>query len=176
MENEKFLKLMQRYIANIAISGSTLRNQGSKDVAKNARAFLADLDLSVLCRIEPPDYINQLELWSDELKSKLPKDARNWGTARKALNVFLVQVFMNKYLADEYGLSKFGDTLETPLDSQAAAELRRLACRGRLPRWNSIKRLERKDSQRYQGFAADCAKQQGIPRACMDIMLWRTKE
>ena len=40
MENEKFLKLMQCYIANIAISGSTLRNQGSKDVAKNAGVFL----------------------------------------------------------------------------------------------------------------------------------------
>ena len=164
---------MQRYVANIAISGPTLRNQGAKGVVKTARAFLAELDLSVFCRIETHQYSEQLDNWTEELKKRLPEGARNWGTARKALNVFLVQVFMNKYLAKEYGLTKFSDVLETPLDSKATSKLRKLAGRGQLPRWYSIKRLKSKDSLRYQEFASVYAKKQGIPRACIDIMLWR---
>ena len=48
MEHEEFLKFMQRYAANIAASGSTLRNQGAKGVAEAGRNFLAELDLSKL--------------------------------------------------------------------------------------------------------------------------------
>jgi len=174
--DKEILKLMQRYVANIAISGSTLRNQGAEGVAKTARAFLAELDLSVFCRIEPHQYSEQLDNWTEELKKRLPEGARSWGTARKALNVFLVQVFMNKYFAKEYGLTKFSDVLETPLDSQATSKLRKLAGRGQLPRWDSIKRLKSKDSLRYQEFASVYAKKQGISRACIDIMLWRVEE
>jgi hypothetical protein len=43
---QEFLSLMQRYEANIAIGGSTLRNQGAEDVIEVARNFLARLDLS----------------------------------------------------------------------------------------------------------------------------------
>lgn len=175
MDEEK-LKLMQRYVANIAISGSTLRNQGAEHVAKNARAFLAELDLSVLSRIEPSEYAEQLDNWTQQLRMQLPEGTRNWGTARKALNVFLVQAFMNRYLAEEYDLCRFGDVLETPLDSQAASKLRKLAGRGQLRKWDSIKRLKSKDSLRYQEFASVYAKKQGIPRACIDIMLWRVEK
>lgn len=176
MNEEQFFKLMQRYVANIATSGSTLRNQGDKDVAKNARQFLSQLDLMMFRRIKPNDYPECLNRWTEELKKKLPKGARNWGTARKALNVFLVQVFMNKHLVEKYGLKRFGDVLETPLDSQATSRMRKLAGRGRLPRWDSIKRLSQGDSLRYQEFAAVYAQEQGIPRACLDIIIWRPKK
>jgi hypothetical protein len=126
------------------------------------------LKLKIFLEIQPEDYPGVLDKWTEDLKTKLPTGAQNWGTARKALNVFLVQVFMNKYLAKQYGLSKFSDIPETPLDSQATKKLRKIAGRGKLPRWDGIKRLKPEVSQRYQIFAADYAKQQGIPRSCLE--------
>jgi len=176
MQNQEFLKLMQRYVANISIGGSTLRNQGAKGVAQAARDFLAELDLSGLNKIKPADYPKTLKKWTCDLKEKLPKGARHWGTARKAINVFMIQVFLNRYLAEEYGLNKLKDVLETPLDSYAARGLKRLSSMARLPRWDSIKGLTYESSKEYQECASKVAKQKDLTRACLDIILWRPKK
>ena len=47
------LKALQRYVANIGISGSSLRNQGAPGVVGIARDFLAELDLAQLKDLEP---------------------------------------------------------------------------------------------------------------------------
>lgn len=172
---QKFLRLMQRYEANIAISGSTLRNQGAEGVAEAARNFLAKLDLSKLQTIQLSAYPDILNEWTCNLKQELPERAMNWGTARKAINVFMVQVFLNRYLAEEYGMEKLKDVLETPLDSYAAGTLRRLAGRGRLPRWKGIIGLKKEDSDKYQEFASQVATENKLSRACLDIILWRPK-
>ena len=176
MDHEQFFKLMQQYVANIAISGSTLRNQGAEGVTGAARDFLTELDLSRLKTIEPADYAKVLAEWTSDLVNRLPEEAQNWGTARKGVNVFMVQVFLNRYLPQEYKLEKFKDVLETPLDSQATAKMRNLAGRRRLPRGGTVKGLTQEGSLRYQEFAAAHAREQGIPRACLDIMLWRAYE
>jgi len=176
MQKQEFLKLMQRYEANISISGSTLRKQGAEGVAKTARNFLVKLDISKLQTIQPSAYPEILNEWTCNLKQELPEGAKNWGTARKAINVFMVQVFLNKYLSDEYGLNKFSNVLETPLDSQATQGLRMLAGRGRLPRWEGIKWLRSENSSRYQEFATKFAKEEEIPRVCLDIKLWRAEK
>jgi hypothetical protein len=176
MEQETFIRLMQRYVVNIAITGPTLRNQGAEQVVEVAREFLSRLNLSALHDNVPEGYAKQLDRWTDALKKKLPRGAQNWGAARKAINVFMVQAFLNKHLAQEYGLHKFGQVLETPLDGQAARKLRRLAGRGRLPQWDSIKRLTPAFSRRYQEFASELAAQHHIPRACLDMMLWRATD
>lgn len=176
MDEEKLLMLMQRYVANIAISGSTLRNQGAPGVVEAARQFLAELPLNKFLYIQPVDYPGVLNQWTEELRAQLPLGAQNWGTARKALNVFLVQVLLNKYLVKEYGLNEFGEVFETPLDSQATKKLRQIAGRGSLPRWEKIKNLTIENSKRYQDFATKYAGEVGLPRACLDIMLWRAEE
>jgi len=175
MEKTDFLKQMQRYVANIAISGSTLRNQGAAGVTDTARKYLAKLDLGVLKKIDNSEYPDQLDEWTEELIQELPKRAKNWGTARKAINVFLVQAFLNKYLANKYGLARFGNVLETPLDSQAASELRKHARREevKLPRWRGIRGLKPETSSHYQEFASEVAKKKKIARACLDMILWR---
>jgi hypothetical protein len=155
---QEFLSLMQRYEANIAIGGSTLRNQGAEDVIEVARNFLARLDLSKLQTIQPSTYPDILNEWTCTLKEELPDGAKNWGTARKAINVFMVQVFLNKYLAEEYGMEKLKDVLETPLDKDAAGNLRKIAGRGKLPRWEGIKWLRPEDSNCYQEFAVEVAR------------------
>ena len=174
MNEEKFIRYMREYIANIAIGPTTLRNQG-KLVTKKARNFLIKektVDLSIFRKIKPSQYPKQLDRWTDLLRKKKIK----WGTARKALNLFMIQAFMNKYLAKKYGMNKFRNVLETPLDSQASKFLRKKAeeaGRDKLPRWKGIKGLKQEDSACYQEFASDFSKREGIPRACLDILIWR---
>lgn len=178
MQKTDFLKHMQRYVANVAISSSTLRNQGAAGVTDAARKYLASLDLRVLKKTDHSKYPDRLDEWTNELMQKLPRAARNWGTARKAINVFMAQAFLNKYLANKYGLARFGNVLETPLDSQAASELRKRArlAEVELPRWPGIRWLEPETSECYQEFAGQVAKKVKIPRACLDTILWRVGE
>lgn len=174
MQGKDNLLQMQRYVANIAISGSTLRNQGAKGVINITRTYLANLDLYVLKKIDNSKYSDQLNEWTDELLRKLPNGAKNWGTARKGINVFMVQAFLNKYLSAEYELQKFADVLETPLDSKAATELQNLSgVNNELPKWKGIKNLSQESSRKYQKFASELAKNKNIPRACLDTILWR---
>lgn len=176
MEKIEFLRFMQRYQANIAIGGSTLRNQGGEGVVEAARSFLATLDLSKLKTIQPAAYPDILNEWTCALKEQLPDGAKNWGTARKAINVFMVQVFLNKYLAEEYDMEKLKDVLETPLDSDAAEGLQTSNPEARLPKWNSIKWLKEEDCKKYQECASQLAQQKGLSRVCLDIILWRPQE
>jgi hypothetical protein len=111
MPRGEFLRLVQRRIANVAIAPSTLRNQGAPGVAEATRTFLADLDLRVLRGIDPAAYAGILEEWTARLMQQFPGGAQNWGTARKALNVFMVQAFLDRFLAEEYGLDRLGQCL-----------------------------------------------------------------
>jgi len=173
MDKEEFLMSMQRYLANIIISGSTLRNQGAEGVVEATRNFLVNLDLSKLKTIQLSEYPEILNEWTSKLQQELPNDANKWGTARKGINVFMVQVFMNRYLSEEYGMEKFKDILETPLDSYAAKELKRLNSITKLPRWETIKNLTDSPSSEYQKCASQVAQENGLCRANVDIILWR---
>jgi hypothetical protein len=180
MGKQKFLEYMQKYEANISIGGSTLRNQGAPGVIEAARKFLGKLDLSELKKIRPSEYPDILDKWTCNLINELPKKANKWGTARKAINVFMIQVFMNKYLSEEYGLEKLKDVLETPLDSYADKGLRKwvekLNSKMEIPKWEGIKNLESEQSKEYQECASYVAEKNGLSRACLDTILWRAKK
>jgi len=45
-----------------------------------------------------------------------------------------------------------------------------------LPRWNGIINLTAEVSQQYQDFATEYAGEIGLPRACLDILLWPDEE
>jgi len=173
LSRTEYLKRVQRYVANIGISGSSLRNQGAKGVVGSARHFLASLDLNSLREMEPAEYSEWLESVTCSLRDFLPEGARRWGAARKAVNVFMCHAFLNKDLSATYGLTRFGEVMETPLDSVAAKELRKQASRARLPQWPGVGRLDPDVSRKYQDVASEIAKQHGIPRACLDVVLWR---
>jgi hypothetical protein len=176
MQKSDFLKLMQQYVANIAISGSTLRNQGAAGIVQVSRKYLATLDMENLKKLDPLNYLQVMERWTDKLAQQFPDGAKNWGTARKAINVFMTQAFLNKYLSEEYGLQKFADVLEIPLDSQVAFGLRKLAERNKLPQWSGIRRLRPEISSRYQEFASQNAKERNIPKVCLDMIFWRADQ
>jgi len=173
MERADYLKRVRQWVANIAIGPSTLRNQGAPGVNDAARAFLRTLDLMA---IKPTRYHETLNEWTGQLLTKLPEGARNWGTARKAINVFMVAAFFNRVLSKEYNLEQLGNVLETPLDSQAAYEMRRRArMKGRrLPRWSTITGLGSESSQQFQAYALELARGLGLCRAELDLVLWRS--
>jgi hypothetical protein len=175
MDEEQRLKLMiHRYIANRAIGRSTLRNQGVRGVAKAARKFLRKLNISKLAEKQAKEYHSWLDKKTDGLMKRFPKGAKkNWGAARKAINLLMFAAYFNKVLSREYKLDRFKDVLETPLDGIAAKKLREFARKNlnlRL-RFPGIKHLTPQVSEQFQKVASAYAKQKGIHRAELDIIL-----
>ena len=99
----------------------------------------------------------------DSLKRRLPKGARSWGAARKALNIFLRDVLYNHYLRSHHGLDRLEDWLEVPLDRDVAVALRAESEGGELPRWKTIKRLTPDVSGRYQAHCTAGRPPEGNP-------------
>jgi hypothetical protein len=173
MDHSTYLKFLQRYVVNIGISAPSLRNQGAEGVVDAARRFLADLDLTPLKTLDPAAYAAWLDKTTDDLLRHLPEKARRWGAARKVTNIFMAHAALNRELAGEFGLGRLISVMETPLDKQAASGLRGRAGGHKLPRWQGVRGLTPEDSRAYQDAASDLAKAEQVPRACLDVILWR---
>jgi hypothetical protein len=175
MDNNDFLQNMKRFCADIVYSQSAFRNQGAPGIKQAVLAYIEGLDLSPLKSIPPDEYNRWLDERTEELRLSLPEGAKNWGTARKGINIFMVQVFLNRYLSQEYAIDRLKDVLETPLDSYAATNLIRFAKEDghNLPDWGSVKNLTKDDSDKYQWYAAKFATKMAVSRACLDILLWK---
>jgi hypothetical protein len=166
-------------VANVAIGATTLRNQGATGVNRVARAFLAKLALADFLHNNEQDFLAELDRQTVALMKELPPGAQHWGTARKALNVFLGEVYYHRVLCPEYGLHKVAEFLEMPLDGEVARFLKKGAtAAGRtLPRWRTIKTLTSDTSRQYQEFAAHYAKTcgEGWTRLHLDLIVWRSE-
>jgi hypothetical protein len=166
-------------VANIAIGSTTLRNQGSRGVNRAAREFLADVPFSALVHGNGDRFLKELDRQTVLLKKRLPRKARHWGTARKALNVFLGEVYYHRVLCDHFGMEKVAEFLEVPLDEDVSRFLRDKAQGSgkTLPRWPRIKRLSPQESKQYQEFAREYARSRGKGwiRLHVDLEAWRTQ-
>jgi hypothetical protein len=170
----------RRRVANVVIGPSTLRNQGASKVIPKARAFLACVDLGRFVRDSEEEFLAELDRQTEALRASLPRKARHFGTARKAINLFLGEVYYHRVLCQEYGLDKIAPFLEVPLDNLVARFLKKKAKgRGRsLPRWTTIKKLKPGKSRQYQEFATDYAEAcgKGWLRVHLDLIIWRSVE
>ena len=109
------------------------------------------------------------------LKS-FPAKARNWGAARKAMNLYLRDVAYNVDLSEAFALSQIRSLLEVPLDKDVASGLLCEQEGTSLPKWPTIKRLEPPTSAKYQAVAGDVAKRRGVDRVDLDVYYWRKRE
>ena len=173
MNWQDFIRAVQKRLAG-AIGPSTLRNQGAPGATKAARDFLAPLHLSELKELDTQAYSETLDCWTNQLIEELPPGAQRWGTARKALNVFMLEVFFNRFTAREYNMDRLKDVLETPLDCKAMKSLRAFAHQQGLevPRAVAMRNLDPEKSEQYQKIASQMASDKGLNRSTLDLELW----
>jgi hypothetical protein len=107
------------------------------------------------------------------VRRKLPVGAQHWGTARKCLNIYLRDVLYNRFLCEHFRLSKLEKLLEIPLDSEVARGLRAEPEGAMLPKWRTIKGLDRATIALYQKSAVAVAKRVGTDAVHLDVVYWR---
>ena len=150
---------------------------------ETARAFLAKLKISRFVA-DRDTFTQELDRQTKKLARaicKLPRvltdGAKHWGTARKALNLFLSEVYYHRILCAHYGFAKVKEYLEVPLDSQVAHYLKEKAKKRSidLPGFPRIKHLLQKTSDKYQEFAANYAQSRrgSWLRIHLDLEAWR---
>jgi hypothetical protein len=171
-KDDQFYRDMQRYIAVTTIGPSALRNQGSKGVIKAAQKHLSDIDLGAFRAKDEVSFLCVLDNHTEKLRCALPREAQNWGAARKALNLFLRDICYNRFLCQKHGLSEAEEWMEIPLDSLVAASLKRKGKRGQLPPWPGLNGLTAEISSKFQKVAKLVASTQGIARVHLDMRLW----
>jgi hypothetical protein len=174
-KDDQFYRDMQRYIAVTTIGPSALRNQGSRGVIKAAQKYLAVIDLGAFRTKDEAAFLSTLDAETEKLQQTLPRGAQNWGAARKACNLFLRDICYNRFLCERHGLADSEEWMEIPLDGLVATALKRKGKRGGLPRWPGINGLTAEVSAKYQAFAREVAKEQGISRVHLDMRLWTTE-
>jgi hypothetical protein len=160
-------------MAELAIGSSTLRNQGAKGVVRSAREFLKRINLETFRAESAGAFDARLDSATEELRRRLPEGARNWGAARKALNVFLRDVLYNSYLRSRYRFDQIETWLEAPLDRYVAHALLGEAEGGLLPPCPTIKRLTPRISAQYQAAARSVAKRMGTAPVHLDLYYWQ---
>ena len=171
MRPDSFIPAMQRRVATVAIGPSTLRNQG-KGVISSTQDFLAQMSLAQIPLSGDESFREWLDYQTKALLNALPIKNHPWGTARKAINIFLRDAFYNRYLTRRFDLQRLEFWLEIPLDSAVAKGLRhRVGCDA-IPSWPGLKHLRKDISDEYQAVASELAHHKGIARVHLDMYLW----
>jgi hypothetical protein len=175
--SQQHLAELQRYIAKMGTTASSLRNQGGRGLVSAAIAFLASLDLTQLANQTPTTYPQWLDAQTNSLVGQFPVTGL-WGGARKVINIFMVMASLNVFLRPAYGLDRFENVLEVPLDNTVVKKLRKFGRtqkvfpRAEFPKWESIKKLDPTNSAKHQQIADVMSAQRGIPRGRLDVALF----
>jgi hypothetical protein len=173
MNSLELNRTIQSFVASDSISPSTLRGQGAKGVVAIARQYLATLDLQPFGVSSQKDFTNHLDKCTLSLQRRFPEGARNWGAARKAINVFLRNCYYNQFLCVQFNLHLAVAFYEVPLDSFVAGELRKFDTQNVLPKWPGVKNLDKQTSAIYQSVLGQIAIQSAIDRVHLDVFLWQ---
>ncbi len=172
-------------VAGAGITSSTTRGQGPSGTMDAAVKFLYSPKL-----IGAFNEANSVASFSDvlddkteELRKALPSPCTRkdgdinggyWGSARKFLNIFLLDCVLNRCLCDCYNnLITIEPWLEVPLDGYVGmgltSEKENLdpIC---LLKWRTIIGLKKQDSDSFQCLAQRVANRMHIPRAHLDLL------
>ena len=166
-----FLSTIQRVTAISAVGPSAVRNQG-KGVQLACHEFLGSLDLATIPRTGESSYGLWLDEQTEALLNSFPLRHRPWGTARKAVNLFMRDAFRDRFLASEFRLDKLEPWLEIPLDKAVAKGIRDRCKHIHLPLWPGLKHLLPDASADYQAAAKQIARDMDVSRVHLDMYLW----
>jgi hypothetical protein len=118
------------------------------------------------------EFSKELDRVTKRVQKQLPKGAK-WGTARKALNIFLRDVLYNTYLAREFRFGHLEHWLELPLDSYTVGHLKLQIPCGTLPRWPGVAAVDATTYAEFQAAASRVAQEWQIARIHLDVFWWR---
>lgn len=175
--------LLQR-IAGSAITVSTARGQGPTGTMQAGVDFL--YPPGVVAKFNEAEsaasYLSILDVECERLQKSLPFGTKEdgtihgqyWGSARKFLNIFLLECTLSRYVCESYeNLPLLEAWLEVPLDSIVGEHLTAEEENRSPPfclRWNTIKGLSKEDSNRYQQLAQLVADRRQMPRVHLDLL------
>lgn len=171
-----FITAVQERVARVAISASATRGQRSPGLAHAARRHCAAIALANFSVADENQFLTRLDQETERLQKAVPHGARNWGIARKLLNIFLRDSLYTSYLCDHYTLGRSERFLEIPLDSITGAHIWRLDQTPTLPRWRGVKYLSPSVSAAYQKAASEEARSRGIARVHLDTFWWGKRD
>ena len=181
MTEKEFIDRIKKRLSIIAVGASALRNQGAPGIVEKSRNYFYGISLDEYFKKLPHQdkYSKFLDDHTTQLVKTYPKDGKSWGAARKGLNLFFREVAYNKFFSDHYKLPteyiKFNEAvkhLEVPLDKDVAKGIYNDK-KGILPKWTSIKKLTKEDSDLYQKEALNIAQKARTARINLDIKYWR---
>jgi hypothetical protein len=159
-------------VARLAIGASTVRGKKSKGVIPNSRRFLRSIRLQSFGVSDGAAFRRVLDRTTHRLARKLPKHSRQWGLARKVLNIFLRDCLYNFYLRRAHSLHLAERFLELPLDSITARQVRQDTRRKKPAAWPGVRRLPKTLSDEYQNAAQEIARKMGMARVHLDALWW----
>jgi hypothetical protein len=172
MKQNELLHAAHSRVARLAIGPSTVRGKKSKGVISNVRRFLRSIQLQSFGVSDRAAFRRVLDRTTDRLARKLPKHSRQWGLARKVLNMFLRDCLYNFYLRREHSLHRVERFLELPLGSITARQVRQATRRKKLAAWPGVRRLRKTLSDEYQNAAQEIALKKGVARVHLDALWW----
>lgn len=168
----KLADLFQIRVAEGAVGPSAMRNQGNSKVVHHARQYLAAIDLTRFAVKREALFRALLDRHTEQLRRRLPARAKHWGTARKALNLFLRDILYHRYLSEHFKFHLIERWLEVPLDRYVAKGITRSYI-GSLPKWRGIIHVGPEESAEFQRAARQVAKAADIAPVHLDVYWWR---
>ena len=175
MFNKNHITQLIKRSAKIVINASSMRNQGKPGMILKIRKHLVDsIDISKLGSLEEKTFNKFIEAHTDNLVKFCKDKEIEWGTARKAINLFLMDIVYNKYLNEFYSLEKIHNLLEIPLDNKVSKRLKKVAKEkdSVLPVWGGICNIDKNEYIEFQKFALEIAKDKKMNRVDLDIYFW----
>lgn len=162
--SEEEIKKLQRHIAFSSIGPTTLRNMLSvKGWRSEVCSQLGAINLNNLNSL---GFEKAIDKWTDDLVLK----TKCWGASRKALNLFLRDLYYNYWIRNKYNLDNFAEKFEIPLDGIVMNKIRKIY--PSLPKKPAVKNLTADINKKYQLSAYNYAKDNSTLRIHLDIKFW----
>lgn len=179
--NAQLEEVLKENLAKRSVGTSALRKQVRKGGIKAVHEFLGGLRPRELRALRTPAaYLRWLDDRTVEMERQVGKShGLMWGSARKALNLWIRDIVYNHHFRSTYGLDRLEPWLEVPLDSHTAAFIRRESV-APLPRWTTIMAVTPAFSKLYQDAARGIVES---PRFAylkhpvhLDLAAWRQED
>ena len=157
--------------ARVAVGASVVRKSPAGTV-RSGRAYLRSVLLEHFSTDDADEFVTVLDKETKQLQRALPKGARNWGLARKVLNIFVRDAVCNAHLRREFKLDRCEHLCELPLDSVVIGCLGDEVGRETLPKWTGVNDLKPAANAKFQEAARLAAKARGVDRLHLDSFWW----